>query len=183
MTKEDTKSRFNARLLRPDEPSDGNSWAFAILPKDASAKLPRRGRTTVDGTINGQGFKALLEPDGQKSHWLRVDEMLFKESGACIGDVAQFEIMSAEHEQEPKIPPDLAQALQATPDAQDTWEDTTTIARIDWIHWITSAKQAKTRTKRVNNACDMLASGKRRVCCFDPSGYYSKAFSAPQAAD
>ena len=32
------------------------------------------------------------------------------------------------------------------------------------------------------NACQMLAGGKRRVCCFDRSGYYSKSFGAPQAA-
>jgi hypothetical protein len=29
----------------------------------------------------------------------------------------------------------------------------------------------------------MLAAGKRRVCCFDPSGYYSKALAAPEAAE
>ena len=29
----------------------------------------------------------------------------------------------------------------------------------------------------------MLAEGKRRVCCFDPSGYYSKAFKVPEAAE
>lgn len=85
--REDTKSRFTTRVLRPKEFGEGTPWGFAILPKDASAKLPRRGRTTVDGTING----------------------------------------------------------------------------------------------RINDACDMLASGKKRVCCFDPSGYYSKAFMAPQA--
>jgi hypothetical protein len=51
------------------------------------------------------------------------------------------------------------------------------------VHWIESAKQAKTRAKRVEGACDMLAKGKRRVCCFDPSGYYSKAFAAPQAEE
>ena len=62
------------------------------------------------------------------------------------------------------------------------WEATTTLARVDWIHWITSARQAKTCAKRVNDACDMLKAGKKRVCCFDPSGYYSKAFSAPEAA-
>ncbi|MGH8162111.1 MAG: YdeI/OmpD-associated family protein, partial [Gammaproteobacteria bacterium] len=44
-------------------------------------------------------------------------------------------------------------------------------------------KQSKTRTRRIDNACDMLASGKRRVCCFDPSGFYSKSFGAPKAAD
>ena len=28
----------------------------------------------------------------------------------------------------------------------------------------------------------MLGSGKRRVCCFDRSGFYSKSMSAPKAA-
>ncbi|HET9679900.1 MAG TPA: YdeI/OmpD-associated family protein, partial [Gammaproteobacteria bacterium] len=92
------------------------------------------------------------------------------------------EIAPAAKEPDPKIPNDLKEALDASPDAQSTWSETTTIARLDWIHWITSAKQAKTRTKRVNDACDMLANGKKRVCCFDQSGYYSKSFSAPEAA-
>jgi uncharacterized protein YdeI (YjbR/CyaY-like superfamily) len=91
--------------------------------------------------------------------------------------------MSVEQEPEPEIPSDLQEALAAAPEARAVWDDTTTIARLDWIHWITSAKQSKTRAKRISDACDMLASGKRRVCCFDPSGYYSKAFSAPKAAD
>lgn len=181
--REDTKSQFTARLLRPEDPGEGDPWAFVILPREASARLPRRGRITIDGTINGQGFKALLEPDGQKSHWLRIDGELLKASGSDFGDVAHFEIMAAEREPEPNAPSDLVEALQASPEAHATWEATTTTARLDWIHWITSAKQAKTRAKRINEACDKLASGKKRVCCFDPSGYYSKAFSSPQAID
>ncbi len=81
------------------------------------------------------------------------------------------------------MPSDLLAALNAAPDARAVWDATTTIARLDWIHWITSAKQAKTRTQRISDACDMLASGKKRVCCFDPSGFYSKALKAPQAAE
>ena len=125
----------------------------------------------------------MLEPDGRKSHWLKINEKLLKDSGAGFGDVAHFEIMAVEQEPEPQVPADLLKALQVDPDAQATWEATTAIARLDWIHWITSAKQAKTRMKRISDACDMLAAGKKRVCCFDPSGYYSKVFSAPQAAD
>ena len=183
MTQEETKSPFSARLLRPQKPGDDSSWAFVVLPGEASGKLPRRGRTTIDGTINGHGFRALLEPDGRKSHWLKIPDELLKASGAGSGEVAQFEIMSVDQEPEPQVPADLAEALQASPEAQATWEATTTIARLDWIHWITSAKQEKTRTKRINDACAMLVSGKKRVCCFDPSGYYSKAFSAPQPID
>ena len=34
---------------------------------------------------------------------------------------------------------------------------------------------------RIESACDMLGSGKRRVCCFDRSGVYGKNLSAPAA--
>lgn len=181
MTPDNKKFRFNAKLHRPAQSGKDAPLAFVILPKDASEKLPRRGRTTVSGTINEHHFQATLEPDGQLSHWLSVDKAMLKASGASIGETASFEIMPVEQEPEPAIPADLKEALAASPEAKATWNDTSTIARVDWIHWISSAKQAATRAKRINDACDKLASGKRRVCCFDPSGYYSKALSAPKA--
>lgn len=135
---------------------------------------------TVAVNVNGYGFKALLEPDGQKSHWLRIDESVMASAKTTIGGEAVFEIAALEEEPEPELPDDFAKGIEASPEAKATWNATTTIARIDWIHWVTSAKQAKTRSKRISDACEMLASGKRRVCCFDPSGFYSKAFRAPQ---
>lgn len=137
----------------------------------------------MEGTVNGHAFRAMLEPDGQLSHWLRLDRELLESSGAEVGDTVEFEITPVKREPEPELPADLQLALEAAPQARAVWEDTTTIARVDWIHWIVSAKQARTRAKRINDACDMLASGKRRVCCFDPSGFYSKALSAPKAAE
>lgn len=177
------KSKFKTKLRRPATLSGSDSpWAFIVLPKSESDKLPRRGRTTIEGTINGCFFQVTLEPDGQLSHWLRVGKELLETTGASIGDNVTLEIMPVENEPEPDIPPDFEKALAAVPEARAAWEDTTTIARLDWIHWITTAKQAKTRAQRIDKACDMLASGKRRVCCFDPSGYYSKALSAPPEA-
>lgn len=183
MTQSDQGSGFKAKLLRPAKSNGDAPWAFVVLPKDVSARLPRRGRTSVEGTINGQHFRATLEPDGKLSHWLQVNEALLQAAGADIGGIAAFEIAPVEQEPEPEVPADLAEALAASAQARIGWDDTSTIARLDWIHWITSAKQSRTRAQRIGNACDMLAEGKRRVCCFDPSGYYSKAFSAPKAAD
>lgn len=174
---------FRTKLLRPAKPDKEDSWAFLVLPKTASDKLPRRGRTSVEGTINGHPFQATLEPDGQLSHWLKVSNELREAANANIGDTVAVQVYPADREREPQVPDDLQEALTVSPAARAIWEDTTTIARIDWIHWIESAKQAKTRKRRVDNACDMLASGKKRVCCFDQSGYYSKSLSAPQAAD
>jgi hypothetical protein len=139
--------------------------------------------TAVEGTLNGVAFQATLEPDGQKSHWLRVEPKLAKAAGVDAGDEVSLEIAPAAEEPEPTVPADLEKALAAAqPKARAVWSDITPIARRDWIQWITSAKQDETRARRVKNACSMLAAGKRRVCCFDRSGFYSKALSAPRAA-
>ena len=174
--------RFKAKLFRPEESGKDGSWTFLILPKKASAKLPSRGITAIEGTMNGFPFQATLEPDGQKNHWLKVDRKLCEAAGADAGDVVTLEIAPAAEEPEPTVPADLRKALAAAPKARALWSDITPIARRDWIHWITSAKQPETRTRRIKNACSMLAAGKRRPCCFDRSGFYSKSLSAPKAA-
>ncbi len=176
-------STFQTKLLRPAKGAEDDGWTFLILPKPASDELPRRGRTSVEGTINGHQFQATLDPDGRLSHWLKVGKELREAAGANVGDLVTVRIAPADQEPEPPVPDDLREALSSSPAAREVWEGTTTIARLDWIHWIESAKQAKTRKRRVERACDMLASGEKRVCCFDPSGYYSKSLSAPQAAD
>ena len=43
---------FTAPLKRPAEPK-GATWTFLVLPKAASAKLPARSMTTVEGTFAG----------------------------------------------------------------------------------------------------------------------------------
>ena len=108
------KIRFKAKLFRPAGRAEkADSWTFLILPKDASAKLPSRGMTAVEGTINGFPFQAALEPDGQKSHWLKVDRKLSEAAGADAGDVVTLEIAPAAEEPEPEVPADLRKALAA----------------------------------------------------------------------
>ncbi len=182
MTKTASKIRFRARLFRPAATAKVGSWTFLTLPKNSSAKLPSRGMTTVEGTINGFPFRATLEPDGQRSHWLRVNRKMREAAGAVAGDVVTLEITPSGEESELRVPADLRKALAAAPKARALWSDITPIACRDWIHWIASAKRPETRARRIDNACAMLAAGKRRVCCFDRSGFYSKSFSSPKAA-
>ncbi|MDE2307132.1 MAG: DUF1905 domain-containing protein [Xanthomonadaceae bacterium] len=173
--------RFKTKLLRPAAPK-GAAWTFLVLPAQASGKLPARGMVTVDGTLDGHPFQATLQPDGRGSHWLKVDRALGEAAGVAAGDRVALAVAPVATEPEPRVPPDLRKALAARPEARAPWDDITPVARRDWIHWIGSGKQAETRARRILAACDMLASGKRRACCFDRSGIYSKAFSAPEAA-
>ena len=178
-----SKIRFTATLFRPAATAKAVSWTFLTLPKEASAKLPARGMVSVEGTLNGFPFRATLEPDGQGGHWLKVDRKMREAAGAEAGDVVTLEIAPVAEEPEPTVPADLRKALAAAPKAPAAWSDITPIARRDWIQWITSGKRAETRALRIGKACDMLAKGKRRPCCFDRSGMYAKSMSCPVADD
>jgi hypothetical protein len=179
-----TRIRFTATLSRPADTAKPVSWTFLRLPKEASAKLPSRSMTSVEGTLNGSPFQATLDPDGGGGHWLKVDRKLREAAGAQPGDVVTLEIAPVAQEPEPKVPPDFRKALAAaSTKAREVWSDITPVARRDWIHWITSGKRAETRALRISKACDMLAKGKRRPCCFDRSGMYDKSLSCPVADD
>src|SRR5476649_1021387 len=80
-----SKIRFSATLLRPKATAKAVSWTFLVLPMEASAKLPSRSMTSVEGTFNGVAFQATLEPDGQGGHWLKVERKLREEAGAEVG--------------------------------------------------------------------------------------------------
>ncbi len=178
--------RFSATLFRPVATAKEKAvtWTFLKLPKEASAKLPSRGMTSVEGTFNGLAFQATLEPDGQGGHWLKVDQTLREAAGVEAGDIISVEIAPMAEEPEPSVPDDLRNALGAADlKARALWSDITPIARRDWIQWIESAKREETRLKRIESACDMLAKGKRRPCCFDRSGMYAKSISCPVADD
>ena len=174
--------RFKAPLQRPAEPK-GATWLFVVLPKPASARLPTRSMTTVDGTLGGQAFQVTLEPDGAGSHWFKLGNSVAKAVGAKAGATVEFTVAPVAVEPEPKVPPDLRKALADHPAAKAQWATLTAVARRDWIHWIRSGKKAETRVKRIATTCDKLACGQRRACCFDRSGMYSKGnMGAPKAA-
>ncbi|MGP8198598.1 MAG: YdeI/OmpD-associated family protein [Limisphaerales bacterium] len=158
--------RFSAELCGPEVTEKIASWTLLTLPKNSSAKLPSRGMTMVEATINGFPFRAALEPNGKGSHCLRVDKALRDAAGADAGDSVMVEITRAGEEPETRVPTDLREALAAAPLARALWAEITPMARQNWILWISSAKQPETRRGRIEKACDTLASGKRRVCCF-----------------
>lgn len=182
MPKATAPTRFKARLLRPAKPADAD-WLFFVLPQQASDALPTRSQVSVDGTLEGQPFQATLDPDGKGGHWMKVEAELAQAAGVAAGATVAVQVAPVAEEPEPKVPADLEAALAAQPPARATWDDITAVARRDWILWVTSGKKAETRVKRIAVACDKLAKGQRRACCFDRSGMYSNSLCAPEPAE
>lgn len=153
--------RFRAKLL----PTLLTLPKKASLSAQAGTKLPTKGKTMIEGTINTIPFRAALTPD-KRSHSLKVNKAMREIINADTGDTVKVEITRVADEPETRVPADLLKALKATPSAQKSWTEITPLARRDWIFSICEAKLAETRKRRIEKACDMLASGKRRLCCF-----------------
>lgn len=60
------------------------------------------------------------------------------------------------------IPEDFAAALRGSPAAQATMENFAPSARREYLEWVTGAKQAATRERRIAQAVEWLAEGKKR---------------------
>ena len=126
--------RFKAKLYKI------GTWTLLRLPESASAKLPSRALTIIEGNINGIGFKAALEPDGKGSHWFKLDETLQKDAHAKSGDTVSLSIQLTNEWIEPEVPADFKKALSTSPKANALWKDITPNARWDWIRWIRAVK-------------------------------------------
>ena len=137
------------------------------LPDAASARLPSRGQVAITGVVNGHAFQAVLEPDGRKGHWLKVDKKLGHVLAVNEGDTVTLEVEPAKDWPEPDIPDDFQAALAGAPDIAELWQSITPMARWEWVRWINATRNLATRERRVEVAISKLRSGKRRPCCFD----------------
>src|SRR5699024_3648947 len=151
------------------EPFEIDSWTLIRLPLSASGRLPSRGMTMVEGTINGVPFQTPLEPDGKKSHWFRVSQSMCEAAKVVVGNKVTLDIEPLKKWPEPEGHADLQKALASDLQAGDLWSNTTTKARWDWIRWIRSTKNPDTRKSRIDKTCSKLKSGNRRPCCFNRS--------------
>ena len=74
----------------------------------------------------------------------------------------RFSAKRAGEQPETRVPIDLRKVLAATPLVETVWRDLTPTERRDFVEWVQSAKKSEIRSQRVEKACLMLATGKRR---------------------
>lgn len=152
--------RFESKPLKIGD------WTILRLPESASAKLPSRGMTLVEGTINGFRSKIVLEPDGKGSHWFSVASAL-RDVGIDASDTVTIVVEPSKEWPEPDVPVDLSKALKSDPQAKALWGKLTPMARWDWLRWIRATNNRETRSRHIEVALSKLKAGERRPCCFN----------------
>ena len=135
--------------------------AIVKLPDEASAMLPTRGQVATTGTVDGQQFATVVEPDGRRGHWFDV--------GSHRADSVSVELEVTSDWPEPHVAEDLREALQSVTPASETWANITPRARWEWVRWVNATRNPETRERRIMVSVDKLRKGMRRPCCFDLS--------------
>jgi hypothetical protein len=62
----------------------------------------------------------------------------------------------------PEMPADLSEALDSSPAARATFDAFPPSCRREYVEWVVEAKRPETRTKRIAQAVEWMAEGKRR---------------------
>ena len=78
--------------------------ALVRLPQAASAQLPSRGQVAVEASLGGHRFETVVEPDGRRGHWIRIDEDLQRAAGVRPGDTAELCLDVVPDWPEPDVP-------------------------------------------------------------------------------
>jgi uncharacterized protein YdeI (YjbR/CyaY-like superfamily) len=144
--------------------------------RDPSCRV-ERSRSMTTSTVPADLRKALAAAPMAKAQWSELTPIARRDFISWIDSAKQPETrkrriertcsMIAEGKRRPCcfaiVPLSLHKALTAAPKAKAQWSDLTPDERRDLIGWIDSAKQPQTRTRRIEKACAILASGKRRA--------------------
>lgn len=64
------------------------------------------------------------------------------------------------------IPKDIRSILEKDEKIREIWNNLTSIARNEWICWVTIVKKTETRVKHLKRLQEDLLSGKKRPCCW-----------------
>jgi hypothetical protein len=146
------------------------STALVRLPEDVSHQLPSRGQVAVHGTVDSQPVNTVIEPDGRRGHWMRLDAGGAAAGRVRAGDTLRIELAVDSEWPEPDVPEDLSSALAEAPaSVTELWDQITPMARWEWVRWVNATANPATRQRRVEVSVSKLADGKRRPCCFDLS--------------
>lgn len=155
--------------IRFDAPAQTvGSQTIVRLPAGASAALPSRGQVSVTGTIGGHEFATVVEPDGEKGHWLRITADLARAAGVRPGESVSCVLEPTKDWPEPQVPADLDEALaDASAKVAEKWREITPMARWEWVRWVNATANPATRATRIEKTVSKLDGEHRRPCCFN----------------
>ena len=127
------------------------TWVIAVATIDTYKVFGTRKPVRTKGTINGYAYNGLsLMPLGDGSHFLAIKKEIRKAIRKDIGDTV--EIILEPDTAELKIPAELAEAFEASPEAKRLFDSYSYSGKKYYALYVSEAKYKETREKRAADA-------------------------------
>lgn len=140
----------------------GGKTATGIeVPSDIVEALAAGKRPAVTVQVGDHTYRTTVTPMAGK-FYVPLSAENRGAAGVEAGDDVDVEI---DPDTEPRVmdaPDDLAQALALDPPAEQFFDTLSYSHRRAYVDWITSAKKPQTRERRIGQAVEMLADGRKR---------------------
>ena len=149
---------FNTLILQFDEQGEKTGWSYIEVSADLASKLLPNTKKSfrVKGMLEGFAFAGLaLLPMGEGNFILPLKAEIRKAIRKNAGAMLQVKL---EHDTDFKIdiPDDLQECFDFEPEAFDFFNTLPKSHRNYFIKWITDAKTAETRAKRIVNTINAM---------------------------
>jgi len=149
---------FNSIILQFDENGEKTGWSYIEVPADIAQQiLPGNKKSfRVKGMVDSLAVAGLaLMPIGEGNFIMALKAEIRKAIRKNAGAMVQVKL---EHDKDYKVdvPNDLQECFDFEPEALDFFYTLPKSHRNYFIKWITDAKTAETRAKRIVNTVNAM---------------------------
>ena len=130
--------------------------AYVRLPEDVLRALGGGSRFRVLGSIGGVEFESSTMPTGSGQVCLGVHKATRQAAAIGVGDDVVVEVERDNRPRTLDIPDDLAGALADDETARTAFDRLSFSHRREYVEWLTGAKRAETRSRRLSKVLDAL---------------------------
>lgn len=139
----------------------GPAAAFVLDDEQVAAVGEGAKRFPVIASVNGYTWRTSVARMGGE-FLVGLNKEVRTGAGVQAGDTVSLELKLDTEPRTVEVPPALAEALDADPEAKATFEGLAFTHRKEFARWIEEAKREETRARRVTQALDMIRTGRTR---------------------
>ena len=136
----------------------GEKWPEAscvYFPYDVHESFGTKGQVKVNVTFDGVPYRGSLTNMGS-GHMVILRKDVKAKVGKSHGDTVSVTIQKDTEERIVEVPQELQDAFKTAPEAKAFYETLSYTNRKEYARWVSSAKRAETKERRLQKSIEML---------------------------
>jgi len=151
---------FDALIKRPEKFPHG---AYVDIPFSVQETFGSKGQVKIVATFDGISYRGSLSPIGGGKHMLMLRKDIRNQIGKAPGDTVKVTLKKDTEPRTVKVPDDFQALLEQNPAALTFFQKLSYTHRKEYVRWITGAKRASTRERRLHKSIERLLTGKKGI--------------------